>query len=167
MKLGKATICNDKTVNMVQLPPAEPPEANVIETFVRLTTINGNTNIDQASNSTSGNPLLHSIPFPNNQSSIIIDQFSQLTEELKNCTKLVSSNLSEMAQAHKTVQEQTGKFLENVILQALTKTQDTTVLTSATLNTNTLNVTYASLPYNFTSNPNLVYHSSQCTTCIK
>ena len=42
-----------------------------------------------------------------------------------------------MAQAHKTMQEQTGKFIENEISQALTKTQDTTVPTSTTLNTKT------------------------------
>ena len=29
-------ICNDKTVHMVQLPPAKPNEANAIETFARL-----------------------------------------------------------------------------------------------------------------------------------
>ena len=80
--------CNDQTVNMTQLPPADPPEANAIETFARLTTINSNTNIDQASNNINDNPPLNSIPFPDNQSSIIIDQFSQLTEELKTLLNL-------------------------------------------------------------------------------
>ena len=69
-----------------------------------------------------------------------------------------------MAQAHKTMQEQTGKFIENAISQALTKTQDTTVPTSATLNTNTQNVTHASPPYNLhqtltwhTTHPNMAH----------
>ena len=100
-----------------------------------------------------GNPTLNSIPFPNNQSSIITDQFSQLTVELKIFTKLVSNNLSEMTQVLKTTQEQTGKFIEKALSQALTKTQDTTVPTSATLNTNTPNVTYTSLPYNLHQTP--------------
>ena len=41
-----------------------------------------------------------------------------------------------MAQAHKTMQKQTGKFIENAISQVLTKKQDTTVPTSVTLITN-------------------------------
>ena len=49
MKSHNITICNDKIGNMVQLPPAEPPEANVIDTFARLTTIYSNTNVDQTS----------------------------------------------------------------------------------------------------------------------
>ena len=93
IKNHNIAICKNKTVNMVQLPPAEPPNVNAIKTFGRLTARNGNTNIDQASNNTHGNPCpaLHNIPFPNNQSTIIKDQFSQLTEELKNITKPVSS----------------------------------------------------------------------------
>ena len=78
---------------MIQLPPAEQSEANAIEIFARLTTIKSKTIIDQINNNTNGNSLLNSIPFADNQASIIIDQFSQLTEELKNSTKLVSSNL--------------------------------------------------------------------------
>ena len=74
---------------MVQLPPAEPPEPNAIETFARLITINSNTNIDQITNNTNVNPILNSTAFPDRQSCIIIDQFSQMTEELKNFTKLV------------------------------------------------------------------------------
>ena len=112
-------ICNDKTVNTIQLPPAEPPEANAIETFARLTTINSNTNVDQISNNTNGNPPLNSIPLPDNQSSIIIDQFSQLKEELKiffqTCLKQPIRN----AQAHRTTQEQTGKFIENAIFTGI------------------------------------------------
>ena len=76
-------ICNDKTVNMVELQPAEPPEANTIETFARLTTINNNTNLDQISNNTNGNPPQNNMSLLDNQSCIIIDKFSLLTEELK------------------------------------------------------------------------------------
>ena len=39
MESHNIAICNDRTVDMVQLPPAEPPEENVIETCARLTTI--------------------------------------------------------------------------------------------------------------------------------
>ena len=58
-----------------------------------------------------------------------------------------------MTQAHKTTQEQMEKFIENARAQALTKTQDTTVLTPTTLNTNTPNITYASPPYNLHQTP--------------
>ena len=44
-----------------------------------------------------------------------------MTEELKNFTKLVSSNLLEMAQTDKTMQEQAEQFIENAISQALLK----------------------------------------------
>ena len=56
------TICNDKTVNMVQLPPAEPPEANAMESFARLTAINSNTTVDQISNKTNGNSPVNNMP---------------------------------------------------------------------------------------------------------
>ena len=55
MESHNIAICNKKTVNMVQLPPAELPEANAIGPFARLTTINSHTNADQASNNTNGN----------------------------------------------------------------------------------------------------------------
>ena len=55
MDSNDITICNDKTVNMVQLPAAEPPEANVIETFARLTIRKSNINADQTSNNTNRN----------------------------------------------------------------------------------------------------------------
>ena len=109
MESHTITIYKDKTLNMVQLPPAEPAEANAIETFARLTTINNHTNADQANNNTNRSPPPNSIPSPDNQSSIILHQFSMLTEELKKFIKLVSNNISEMTQAHKTAQKQTGK----------------------------------------------------------
>ena len=40
-------ICNDTTVNMVQLPQVEPSEANAIETFARLTMQNSQMDVDQ------------------------------------------------------------------------------------------------------------------------
>ena len=64
-------ICNDKTVNMVQLPPAEPPEANAIETFAMLTSINSNTKIDQITNNTNSHQPLNNIPLSNNQSTLL------------------------------------------------------------------------------------------------
>ena len=122
MESHNITICNDKTDNMVQLPPPEPPEANAIGTFARLTTIHSHTNADQTSNNTNGSSPPNSILPPNNQSNIILNQFGMLTEELKKITKLVSSNISEMTQAHKTAQEHTGNIIENAIPQVLTKT---------------------------------------------
>ena len=168
-KSHNVTIGNDKTVNMVQLPSAEPPEATVIETFARLSTINSNTKVDQISNNTNDNLSPNNMPLPNNQSSIIVDQFSQLTEELKNFTNFVTSNLSEIPQTCQTTQEQTGKFIENAISQVLTKNQNTTVPTSATLNNNTPNIKYESPPYNLhptptqhTDHPNMI-HAQNCT----
>ena len=39
-------ICNDTTVNMVQLPPVEPNEANAL----KLTTSNSQMDVDQVTN---------------------------------------------------------------------------------------------------------------------
>ena len=43
-------ICNNATVNMVQLLPAEPYQANTIETFARLAPPNSQMDVDQVSN---------------------------------------------------------------------------------------------------------------------
>ena len=43
-------ICNDQTVNIVQLPPVESNEANAIETFARLTTTHRKTKVGQLNN---------------------------------------------------------------------------------------------------------------------
>ena len=44
-------LCNNKSVHMVQLPPAEPGERNNFETIVRLMSANGEINTDQAATS--------------------------------------------------------------------------------------------------------------------
>ena len=89
-------ICNDQTVNMVQLPPAESHEANAIETFAKLTTTNNQMNVDQLNNrqpstnshnSNECNASSNNILSPDNQSIIILHQFSIMAEELKNFTK--------------------------------------------------------------------------------
>ena len=50
-----------------------------------------------------------------------------ITEELKNFTHKVSGDVTKITQAHNTEQENTGKLIENAILQALTKAQSTTL----------------------------------------
>ena len=62
MESHNITICNDKTVHRMLLPPAEPAETNAFETFVRLTTVHGHTNVSQASNNTNSNLPPYSIP---------------------------------------------------------------------------------------------------------
>ena len=154
MEHHDVALCNDKSVHMVQLPPAEPGERNAFETITRLMSTNGETNTDQASNITNSFATPNSIPSTDNQSNIIRQQFSRLTEELKTFTTIVSSNISEMTLAHKTAQENTGKMIENSISQAITKTQDTTVSPPATSYTNHQNIIYTSSTYNIHSAPN-------------
>ena len=117
-------ISNDKMVTMVQLPPVESNEANATETFARLTTTNSQVNEEQL---TDGQPITNShnsnrcntspnnILSPDNQSIIILHQFSMIADELKNFTKWVSSDITKKTQAHNTMQEHTGKHIENVI----------------------------------------------------
>ena len=77
-----------------------------------MTTLNNDTNVDQISNNANSNPPLNNMPLPINQSSIIIDHFSQLKEELKISLSLSQASYEKWLTAHKTVQEQTGKFIE-------------------------------------------------------
>ena len=73
---------------------------------------------------------------PDNQSNIILHQFSIIAEELKtNLTKQVLSNITEFMQAHNTVQEHTGKLIENAISQALAMTEDTSASQPTTVHT--------------------------------
>ena len=70
-----------------------------------------------------------------------------MAEELQVLTTNVSSNITEMTQAHNCAQEHTGKFIENAISKTLAKTQCTTVSLSTTINTSTRNIPYASPTY--------------------
>ena len=117
------------------------------------------TNNDQTCNITNSSSTPDSIPPIDNQSNIILQQFSRLKEELKTFTTLVSSNISEMTLAHKTAQENMGKMIENAISQALSKTHDITVCPPTTSYTNHHNVTYTSFPYNVHSTPNWHSHN--------
>ena len=60
------------------------------------------------------------------QSIIILQQFIMITEELKKIINKVSGDITKVTQAYNTVQENTGKLIENEISQALTKAQSTT-----------------------------------------
>ena len=110
------TICNDKTVHMLQLPPAEPNEANAIETFARLSTPSSQPNIDLLTNrqpiTNSHNNNESSALLPDIQSNTILHQFSMMAEELKYFAKQVSNNITEMTQTHNTPQEHTGKLIK-------------------------------------------------------
>ena len=59
---------------------------------------------------------------PHNQSTVIL-QFSMITQELQNFTGKMSTDINKITQAYTAAQENTGKLIENVILQALTKPQ--------------------------------------------
>ena len=72
-------------------------------------------------NITNCNSTPYSTPPTDNQSNIILQQFSRLTEELKTFAIPVPSNKSDMTLAYKTAQEKTGKIIENAISQELTK----------------------------------------------
>ena len=77
-----------------------------------------------------------------NQSSIILQQFSMITEELKNFTNKVSSDITKITQVYNTAQEITSKLIENTISQVLTKAQNTTT-PSTSVDPRNLGVNYA------------------------
>ena len=85
-------ICNEATVNMVLLSPVEPYKTNAIETFARLAPPNSQTDIDCITdgqfiannhNTNKCNASSNSIIPPDYQSTIILQQFSIMIEELK------------------------------------------------------------------------------------
>ena len=57
------------------------------------------------------------------QSTIILQQFSMTTQELKNVTNKVSGDITKITQAYNTAQENTHKLIDNAISWALTKAQ--------------------------------------------
>ena len=92
-------LCNDPAVYMVPLPSADPPEVNAVNTIETLlhshTSVNHtNNNFPQASyniststnNSTNNSPQNNTI-HPHDQSTILLQQFSVITQELKNSQK--------------------------------------------------------------------------------
>ena len=78
------------------------------------------------SNSTSANKNIISSPqnnnvHPHNQSTVILQQFSMITQELRNFTEKLSGDINKITQKCTTTQENTCKLIENEILQGLTK----------------------------------------------
>ena len=64
------------------------------------------------------------------------------TQELKKFTNKVSSDITKITQAYTTTQENMGKLIENMILQALTKAWDVTI-PSATVHSRNLDDNHA------------------------
>ena len=140
---NKIALCYDPTVQMVPLPSAEPSSVNTFKRIARLifhklkrdhpkkthtqpihsksTLTNNNTNSSPQNNK---NNNVH----PHDQSTVILKQFSMITQELRNFTDKVSDDITKTTQACIAAQENTGKLIENVISQALMKPQDVTPL---------------------------------------
>ena len=55
------------------------------------------------------------------QSTVIVQQFSMITEELRNFMNKMSGDINKITQACSAAQENTGKLIENAISQPLTK----------------------------------------------
>ena len=101
----KIALCNGLTVHMVPLPSAEPSEVNAVETVARTTHSHtpkdhpNDTHTESIySNSTSTNNNRNNSPqnnavYPHDQSTVILQQFSMIIQELRNFTKcLVTSS---------------------------------------------------------------------------
>ena len=165
---------------MVLLPSVEPYTANAFKTFARLAPPSSQMDVVHVTNGqfianyhntdkcdASSNSI---IPL-DNQSAAILQKFSIGTEELKDFTKQVSSDLTKMTQAHKTVQEHTGKLIENMISQALTKVQDTGIPSYTTVDASFQGENYTNPSYesNWTSTwstSNPLCHTTQKLTHI-
>ena len=112
---------------MVQLPSAEPSEVNAVETVERITCSHTSrdhhndihtqsiySNSMSANNKTNNSPQKNAI-HPHDQSTVILQQFSMITQELKNFMDKVSADITKIIQAHTIAQGNTGKLIENVI----------------------------------------------------
>ena len=91
--------CNDSTINIVLLPPDDPSEFNAFETIVRLslsqnqrdlpsdTQTQTTSNTPTITNNNIGNTSTINMKQPQDQSTIILQQFGIITEELKKIHK--------------------------------------------------------------------------------
>ena len=135
-KSHKIALCDDQLTHMIPIPPAELPEIKAFPTITRLAFLQTKneqvsntctqpmysdiTLVNQNSNSSPQNQNTHS----HDQSTVISQQFSMITQELRNITDKMSDDINKITQACTTAQENTGKLIQNAILQALTKLQD-------------------------------------------
>ena len=70
-----------------------------------LTLVNQNTN----------NSLQNQNVHPHDQSTVILQQFSMITQDLRNFTDKLSSDINKITQAYTTAQENTGRLKENAV----------------------------------------------------
>ena len=126
------------------------------------------------SNSTSTNKNTNSSPknnnvHPHDQSTVILQQFSMITQAFRNFT--VSGDITKIMQAYTAAQENTGKLIENAISQALTKPLDVT-LPNPTIDSRTLEQTTHQTPLMKQTGPHpskqimLTYHKNLIMRCI-
>ena len=151
-------IFNDTTINMVPLPPAEPSEFNAFETVVRLSLSQNQRDLPndiqtQAIPSTSittdndkGNIPQNNTTQSCNQSTVIVQLFSIITEELKNSTNKVSSDITKITQAYNTAQENTGQTHRKCNITSTTNAQSTTT-PSTPVNTRNCGTNYTNPSY--------------------
>ena len=126
---------------MVPLPSAEPLEVNAVETVERLTHSHTSKNhqnenhpqsiyshASSTNNSTTNSPQNNAI-HSHDQSNCYLTTIQCDHAGIKKlCGQSVTSDITKITQACITAQETTGKLIENVISQALTKPQDSTPL---------------------------------------
>ena len=115
-------ICNDNSINIVPLPPAEPSEFNTFGTITRLLLSQNQaelpnvTHTQTISNNTStpNNDIDNTSPAKmaqtNDQSTTILQQFSMIAKELENFTNKVSHDITKITQVCNTSQEKTGNI---------------------------------------------------------
>ena len=123
---------------MVTLPSAEPSEVNAVEIIQRLRHLHTSqtqqnstcpqsiySQVSPSNNGTTNSPQ-NNATYPHDQSTVFLQQFSMIMQELRNFTGKVSSDITKITQAYTPAKKNTGKLIENMIWQALTKSQDST-----------------------------------------
>ena len=102
----KSALCDDQSTHMVPFPPPEPPEINVFMTVARLTLLQSQdgqisdnckqpkySNIQLVKQTTECSHQSQDV-HPHDQSTVILQQFSIITQELQNFMDKVSSDLN-------------------------------------------------------------------------
>ena len=122
----KLALCHNHSICIIPIPPAEPPETNAFTTITILTFLQTQDEEDSDTNTqpmyritlvnlnTNNSPQNHNV-HPHNQSTVIIQQFSMITQVLRNFTDKVSGNINKIIQACPAAQENTGKLKEKVL----------------------------------------------------
>ena len=121
LKTNKLALWNDPAIHIVPIPPIELSQVNAFEIIAKLTFLqtqneqinnthtqpmySSSTSANQNTNSSHQNQNIH----PYDQSTVTLQEFSMVTQELSNFMDKVPGDITKITQVCIVAQENTGK----------------------------------------------------------